>query len=348
MATKDMKQAAQERFNEYRDNVVEMTDKFVGEMEGRAASVKKSVSEAVAHPYDTIDQARDGLDATVAQTRDRVETEASIVVGYKDQFLGAVKEAFGRVLKDQELTRAGQEQKLKGEAEVALQKALGEEKRQQKMREAIVETLMRREAVLAQLAQQGGYDQLAAAGKLRHVELRERDPADIFIAAGGKTTFALKRYSKAQLLDDIRHRRTRKPMLYVNVRERGLMRSIPLQKKDLKFKGRMLYTDLWAAIRRSDPLRLHHVERALIRDRSQPRVGLLRSLAGVETQRSRVLEEVKSSQRPGLVHTETDDKTKVLLAEQKRKLDKGKEKEKDNGAGVFRAPLELLSQGTNY
>jgi len=109
----------------------------------------------------------------------------------------------------------------------------------------------------------------------------------------------------------------------------------------------MLYTDLWAAIRRSDPQRLHHVERALIRDRSQPRVDILRSPAGVEAQRSRVLEEVKSSQRPGLIHTETDDKTKVLLAEQKKKkLDKGKEK--DNGASVFRAPLELLSQGTNY
>jgi uncharacterized protein YjbJ (UPF0337 family) len=346
MSTQEIKQAAQERFNEYKGTVVEMTDKFVGEVEDRAAGLRKSLNEAVAHPYDTIDQARDGLDSGLAQTKDKVETEASIVVGYKDQFLGSVKEAFGRVLRDQELLRSGVQQRLRGEAEVGLQKSLAEEKREQKMREAIVETLMCREALLAQLAQQGGYEKRAA--KMRHVEVRERNPADLFIAAGGKTTFALKSYSKGQLLDDIRNRRTRKPMLFVNVRERGLMRSIPLQKKDLKFKGRQLYTDLWASIRRSDPQRLHHVERALIRDRSQPRVDLLRSLAGVEAQRAKVLKEVKTNAvRPNLVHTETDDKTKVLLEEQKqqhqKKLDKGKEK--DNGAGVFGTFLSQVRAG---
>jgi hypothetical protein len=129
----------------------------------------------------------------------------------------------------------------------------------------------------------------------------------------------------------------------VEVRERGLVRSIPLKKNDIKFKGRTLYTDLWASIRRSDPQRLHHVPRAMISDRSQPRVDLHRSVASVETYRSEVLKDV-AAQRPKLIHTQTEDKTKALLAEQKRK-EKGKEK--DNGAGVFE-PLPEVRAGTNF
>ena len=296
--------------SDYKDALVDRAGQVVGDVRGRSVKAGTTIKDKVTHPLDTIDEARDGFDAVFNaerfdRARDKIEAEASLAVGYKDQFLGAIKEAFGRMLRDEQLRAAGHQQRIKGQTEVKLQKALEEEKKFQKLRAQIVQVLMRREALLSQLVRSWSQPQ-----KLRHVEVRERDPADLFVAAGaGRTTFKLKAYNVQPLLGEIRERRTMKPMVFVDVRERGLIRSIPLTKRDIKgFKGRSdRYLDLWAAIRRSDPQRLHAVKRSLIHDRSAPRLDLLRSLAAADERRSEVLREVVSPEaRTQLVHVARD------------------------------------------
>jgi uncharacterized protein YjbJ (UPF0337 family) len=294
-----------EKADEYKDALVYKAGDLVDDVRGRSIKAGSTVRDKVTHPLDTIDEARGGFDSVFNaekfdRAKDKIETEASIVLGYKDQFLGAIKEAFGRMLKDEELKAAGHQQRIKGQNEVKLQKALEEEKKFQKLRAQIVEVLMRREALLSQLVRSFGSQQL------RHVEVRERSPADLFVAAGaGRTTFKLKQYNVQSLLRDIREKRTMKPMVFVDVRERGLIRSIPLTKKDVKgWKGRNdRYVDLWAAIRRSDVQKLHSVSSSLINDRSAPRLDILRNLAAADQRREELLKDVVSPRaRSQLVH----------------------------------------------
>lgn len=321
-------------YNEYKETVVDTVEKLGDEVHDRTLKVTHTIRDKVTHPYDTIDEARDNFDAIfnkqrVDRAKDKIETEASIVVGYKDQFLGAVKEAFGRMLKDEELKSAGHLQKRKGEAEVALQKALAEEKRFQKLRAQIVQVLMNREALLSQLSRQGGFDQCRS--RMRHVEVRERpNVADLFLVAGARTSFSLKTYDIKPLLEDIRLRRTMKPMLYVEYKEKGLLRSIPLTKKDLKFKGARStqLPELWASIHRSGLHKLRPVPRNFIHDRSAPRLDLFRGIHAADENRAQLMKDVQKEHH--LIPLKDNGAGVKPRTQQKmttkKKLDKGKEK----------------------
>jgi uncharacterized protein YjbJ (UPF0337 family) len=303
---------AKEKVVEYKEVIVDKAGELVDDVRDRSVKAGTAMRDKVTNPMATIGQAREGFDSIfnserIDRAKETLETDAALAVGYKDQFLGAFKEAFGRMLKDEQLKTEGHLQRTKGETEVKLQRALEEEKKFQKLSAQVIEVMKRREALLAQLVH------LCGRFQLRHVEApRAVNVADLFSPSNGTQAFKLKQFNVQPLLKDIRERRTMKPMLFVNVCERGLMRSIELTKADMPkggYKARSaLVSDLRWAIRHSDVQKLRTVPRSSINDRSSPRLEGLVS-AGRTVQAQEVLEEVKSA-KVELKHVETVDKSK--------------------------------------
>jgi uncharacterized protein YjbJ (UPF0337 family) len=314
---------AKEKVVEYKEVIVDKAGELVDDVRDRSAKAGAVILDKVTNPMATIDQAREGFDSLfnserIDRAKETFDTDAALAVGYKDQFLGAVKEAFGRMIKDEQLKSEGHLQRTKGETEVKLQRALEEEKKFERLSAQVIEVMKRREALLSQLVHH------AYASQLRHVEAPAAvNVADLFSLSDG---FKLKLVDRAPLLNDIRERRTMKPMVFVDVRERGLVRSIDLTKADMPkggFKARAtVLSDLRWAIRHSDVQKLRSVPRASINDRSSPRLDGLVS-AGRTAQAQEVLEEVKSVKLDQLKHVETVDKSKPAfdLMDTKKKQD---------------------------
>ncbi|ELR14855.1 WH2 motif domain containing protein [Acanthamoeba castellanii str. Neff] len=336
---------AKEKVEEYKEVIADKAGELAGDVRDRSVKAGTVIRDKVANPLDTISEARAGFDSLFAaervdRARESLETDAALAVGYKDQFLGAVKEAFGRVLKDQELTTAGHLQRTKGETEVRLQRAREEEKQFARLSAQFIEVLKRREALLSQLVHHSYRDQL------RHVELPiEPSPKQLFFNSGAAgSEFKLRTVDRAPLLRDIRERRTMKPMVYVDVRERGLMRSIALTKADMpkggiKARSNRL-ADLRWAIRHSDVQKLRSVPRASINDRSSPRLEGLTS-AGRTVQAREVLEEVKQASKAELKHVETVDKSKPVIAMDKKETINEASWDRQSFLGEIRQGTEL-------
>jgi hypothetical protein len=148
-------------------------------------------------------------------------------------------------------------------------------------------------------------------GRLRHVETRESSVKELFTS---HDPFELKRWNNAALLDDIRRCNIIKPIVHVQTVEKGLMRSIKLDAKgDFELRRRDNWTSLWTDIRRGDNVaRLSAVKPADMRDRSAPRLDVLRSVSAAQEQRGEVLRQITIPHKI-LNHVETEDKARPEL-----------------------------------
>jgi len=248
--------------------------------------------------------------------------DASTASGYKDKLVGGVKATVGNLFGLEHMEKEGQKQKQKGEAElkaaIAQQRAVGDQQRQLRAEKrkghlgdvAIhADLLVKRQALLSQLERTGGF--AGFREQLKHVEPRERNVRELFLQGGENwQQFHLKRRDDGPLLDEIRERRTRRPLLHVETEEKGLLRSIKLNDKDFKLKRRDP-NRLWSDIRTNNIDRLRKVNRNDIRDRSPPRLSVLKNLKAVHQQHHILLREVAAP--PRLRHAQTNDKTKPSL-----------------------------------
>lgn len=302
-----------ERLVEYKEAVSDSVDKLVEELKARVEHTFDNVRDSLSHPDRLIDGFAERMDRlfskqTANLIKELIETDAAYLVGYKDQMMGGMKEAAGHVLRDDQLLRAGRRQLTQGRKEVDLQKSLAFEKRYQKERARIVQTLLHRESLMNQVVFAGGFEKYRAG--MRHVEMPSEELGtqavfDLFRSGG--QSFKLKTYDVRPLLEDIRNRNTRKPMKYVEPREKGLLRSVPLKKRDMRpgqaVTRSNLQLELCAAIRRSDVSRLHPVPFGKVLDRSAPRLDLYHSLRVSSECRTAVLREVTSGEhKKELIH----------------------------------------------
>jgi uncharacterized protein YjbJ (UPF0337 family) len=261
------------------------------------------------------------------------QEDTSAVAGYKDKLVGGVKETVGHLLGMERMEEEGHKQKQKGEAELkaamAQQRAMGDRNREERdlkgkglggtedeEREARIDSywFLKRQAVISDLERLGGFDRQQL--RLRHVEPREPDMRKLFSAKGQGERwqqFQLKRWNAKPLLDDIRQKRTMKPLMHVNAVEKGLMRSIKLTKDDFRLKrDQQRLPNLFADIRRADNLkRLNKVNSKDVRDRSAPRLDLLKHLKFAHQQHDVLLREIAAP--PRLRSVETRDRTRPSL-----------------------------------
>lgn len=251
------------------------------------------------------------------------QEEASTVAGYKDKLVGGVKATVGGLLGIEQMEKAGKKQQEKGEAELRAameqQRAMGDRERRQKGKGRGEEEHMdpymwvKREAFISEIKRGGAYDRRRMT--MKHVDtIREPDVRKLFNQQGEKSMqFHLKRMDMRPLLDDIRQRRTIRPLNHVETKEKGLMTSIRLGKDDFRLKrSKDTLQRLWDDIRRPDNMnRLKKVSRSQIRDRSAPRLDLLRGLKSLHQQHDVLLREITAP--PHLKHVETKDRTKPNL-----------------------------------
>jgi uncharacterized protein YjbJ (UPF0337 family) len=247
------------------------------------------------------------------------------VEGVKDKLMGGVKQKVGHLLGKPHLEAEGRDQRLKGKSELKHHRGLKELTPAQ-----AVEMHLRREALFADIDRSGGFARLASTtGRLRHVELlEERDVKDLFSQRGESwQRFSLKSYNKQPLLKDIREGRTRKPLVHVETVEKGLLRSIKLDKKgDFKLKPTDRFTDLWADIKGGDHLaRLKCVKREKIRDRSAPRLDLFKNICSSQANRDRLFEQIEQVPKR-LNHVTTIDKARPELLFEKESIGTGAKK----------------------
>jgi uncharacterized protein YjbJ (UPF0337 family) len=249
--------------------------------------------------------------------------DVSTVTGYKDKLVGGVKETVGNLLGMEKMEQEGHQQKQKGEAELraamAQQRALGDRSREQKGKGRMmggdegdllkVDSYMflKRQAVLSELERMGGFERDLLLS--HHVETREPDLRRLFATQ----PFKLRRIDMKPLLNDIRERRTRRPLIHVETLEKGLMRSIKLQRNDFQLKrDERRLPNLWADIKRADnQRRLKKVNKKDINDRSSPRLDLFKRLKITHQQHNVLLREIAAP--PRLRKVETKDKTKPNL-----------------------------------
>lgn len=253
------------------------------------------------------------------------QEDISTVAGYKDKLVGGVKETVGSLLGIEKMEKAGMKQKEKGEAELkaamAQQRAMGDRERQLrgkgKGRGEEEERLdsyvfLKRQAVLSELERMGGFER--QRWRLHHVDPREPDVKKLFVQKGGERwqQFSLRRWNKEPLLREIREKKTKRPLVHAETREKGLMLSIKLGKDDFKLKrDERLRPNLLNEIRRFNFNQLKKVNRKDIRDRSAPRIDLFKNLKAIHQQHDVLLREVTAP--PRLRHVDTKDKTKPNL-----------------------------------
>lgn len=253
------------------------------------------------------------------------QEDISTVTGYKDKLVGGVKETVGNLLGIEKMEKEGMKQKKKGEAELkaamAQQRAVGDRERQQrgkgKARGEEEERIdayvfLKRQAVLSDLERMGGFER--QRWRLHHVDPREPDLRKLFVQKGGEKwqQFSLRRWNKEPLLREIRERKTKRPLVHVETKEKGLMFSLRLGKGEFKLKrDERLRPNLMNAIRKFNIGQLKKVNRKDIRDRSAPRLDLLKTLKAIHQQHDVLLREVTAP--PRLKHVDTKDKTKPNL-----------------------------------
>ncbi|ELR11264.1 uncharacterized protein ACA1_127450 [Acanthamoeba castellanii str. Neff] len=226
--------------------------------------------------------------------------------GVKDKLVGGVKQTVGHLLHKPALESTGRQQRLKAHGELKHHRPL-----QALTPAQVAEVHMRREALMAHLVRSGGFARMTATGRLRHVaHVRESQVAELF----KWQPFALKRWNVQPLLEDIRQCRTARPLVHVATIEKGLLRSIKLTAHDFKFElSAQRWADLWIDIRRgNNEARLVKVKAEDRRDRSAPRLELLRSVAAAQAQRGEVLRQIGIEHKI-LHHVETDDKARPEL-----------------------------------
>ncbi|ELR11268.1 uncharacterized protein ACA1_127590 [Acanthamoeba castellanii str. Neff] len=228
--------------------------------------------------------------------------------GVKDKLVGGVKQTVGHLLHKPALESTGRQQRLKADGELKHHRPL-----QALTPAQVAEVHMRREALMAHLVRTGGFARMTATGRLRHVaHVRESQVAELF---NSREPFALKRWNVRPLLEDIRQCRTARPLVHVATIEKGLLRSIKLTAHDFKLQRSAKWADLRIDIRRGGDnamARLVKVKAEDRRDRSAPRLELLRSVAAAQAQRGEVLRQIGIEHKI-LHHVETDDKARPEL-----------------------------------
>ncbi len=228
--------------------------------------------------------------------------------GVKDKLVGGVKQTVGHLLHKPALESTGREQRLKADGELKHHRPL-----QALTPARVAEVHMRREALMAQLVRCGGFAHMTATGRLRHVaHVRESQVSELF---NSREPFELKRWNVQPLLEDIRQCRTARPLVHVATVEKGLLRSIKLSADDFKLQRTAKWADLRIDIRRGGDnamARLVKVKAEDKRDRSGPRLELLRSVAAAQAQRGEVLRQIGIEHKI-LHHVDTDDKARPEL-----------------------------------
>jgi uncharacterized protein YjbJ (UPF0337 family) len=241
--------------------------------------------------------------------------EVAIVRGYKDELIGGVKETVGHLMGNEDMEKEGHQQKLRGEAELAQHRAMGD--RAGRESEMNARYQMGRQSVVGEIGRVGGFKGMK--GRLSHVEPHERQLSDFI----GKQEFHLKKWDIKPLLSEIRSQRTLK---HAETKQKGLLYSIPIGKEEFHLREsprKRLFEDLnkEGAIRT-----LREVPQSEICDRSSPRLDLA-SRGGVsKNEVGALLSEIKEG--ADLKHVETTDKSKPLLDSETpiklQKLDKDK------------------------
>ncbi|ELR12273.1 WH2 motif domain containing protein [Acanthamoeba castellanii str. Neff] len=259
----------------------------------------------------TMDEAKDKFE----DTRDKINEEGSALGGYKDKLMGQVKERVGHLFGIDRLEQRGHKQRSKGESVLAQHDAAiasGHKHNKaakgysEKRSEAIIETFIQREALMAELERTGGFERYRSHMKKVDLKDDQRDVRDLFKGGEG---FKLKQWNKQALLGEIRGRKTMKPLVVVETQEKGLMRSIPLEKKkDFTLRRTDFLDNLWADIKRSDVQRLNKVNDDQRSDRSAPRLELFHHLAAACEKRDSLLKDIQADHR--LKHVDTEDKSK--------------------------------------
>jgi uncharacterized protein YjbJ (UPF0337 family) len=218
------------------------------------------------------------------KTKHRLGDAKLTLEGVKDKVFGGVKRTVGHLLHKPELESQGRKQKTRADAELKHHRGLPELTAAQ-----MSEMHMKRDALMYDVVRSGGLARMS--GRLRHVETRETPVKELFTWQ----PFALKRWSNAALLNDIRQRNTIKPLVHVETVEKGLMHSIKLDAKgDFELRRRDNWTSLWSDIRRGDNVaRLSAVKDR--RDRSAPRLDVLRGVRAAQEQRGEVLRQLTRS-----------------------------------------------------
>jgi len=222
------------------------------------------------------------------------------IEGVKDMLVGGVKETVGHLFGKPDLESEGRQQIRKAQAELKHQAFLPN------LTAAQIFQLRRQYDILfSDIRRSGGYGFMCSTGRLRHIDTRHEQRADVrylFAQKGERWhRFHLKRWNNAALLNDIRTRNTKRPLRPVTPSVKGLMYSNMLTgtnwlgKKEFEFKkDTNRWTNLWSDIRlgSSGGRVLRHVDSYKIRDRSQPRLSLLWRTYSAKNQFDRVLGQI--------------------------------------------------------
>jgi uncharacterized protein YjbJ (UPF0337 family) len=304
--------------NEYKDKVVEGV---MGTVEGVKSSMSHLIGqENLEAMKETMEGVKESVThifsaETVEGVKETMAEEAAIVRGYKDELMGGVKETVGHLMGDEGMEKEGHKQKLRGEAEVAQHRAMGD--RAGRESEMNARYQMGSQAVVGEIGRMGGFKGMKA--RLNHVDTRERKLSDFI----GKQEFHLKKWDVKPLLNEIRSKRTLK---HVETKQKGLLFSIPIDKKEFHLREsprKRMFEDL----NKEGALRtLREVPQSEICDKSAPRLDLA-SRGGVsKNEVGALLSEIKEGAE--LKHVQTKDKSKPLIESETpiklQKLDKGK------------------------
>jgi len=243
---------------------------------------------------------------TVEGVKHIVSEELSIAGGLKDQFWGGVKETVGHYLGNEGMEKEGHEQKLRGEAELAQHRAMGEESDTGVEPEVDAAVHMCYQACAAEICNMGGFEQQKK--RLRHVVPRETQLMDLI----GKGEFHLKRCDIKPLLADIRSEQNRAMLKHVETKEKGLLFSLPITKEEFHLKDTprlRLFDDINKEVALST---LHEVPPTEIHDKSAPRLDLpLTTGSSTEGGIGPLLQDIKEGVE--LTHVETKDKAKPCI-----------------------------------
>ena len=304
-------------------------NEYVEGVKGTMAGVTESVTNLIGQEnlnsmMDTVESVKESMShlfsaETVEGVKGTISDEAAIVVGYKDQLMGGVKETVGHLMGDESMEKEGHKQKLRGEAELAQYRAMGGESgwtnRESEMN---ARYSIGRQEIVSEVGRVGGLDRMRA--RLHHVETRERPLSD-FIGGSLKANWHLKSWDAKPLLNEISSGKWQLKNVG-SPKEKGLMRSLPLNKEDFKLKEsprKRLFEDL----NKEGALRtLHEVASSEICDRSAPRLDLYSTSSSGDF--NALLDEIKEG--ADLKHVETTDKSKPIINAEKpiqlSKLDK--------------------------
>jgi len=218
-----------------------------------------------------------------------------------DKLVGTVKETVGHLFGIEALEKAGTEQLKRAKAD----KQRATRKREGKGTSGNIDEedtylQVRRQAILSEIERLGGYEK--QEHNMNHVKTFERT---LPLEKGMK----IKKYDVKPHLREIREKGGKREQLkHVQTREKGLMKSIPVTDKDFKLK-RTPFKQLCDEIRRG--VQLKHVPKDQIRDRSHPRLDLLRKMQVVK-KHDVLMKEIKTPLLK-LKHVQTEDKSRPDL-----------------------------------